>query len=86
MADPDPERVCEVCSKPVRLEEPVAFQDGKIVHLGCGTRAAVLRAMELEAEAQAERDQAARAAEVARRIIATARRHRTGEPAEPPAA
>jgi hypothetical protein len=82
----DPEGACPVCAKPVRPEQPVLFRAGKSVHLGCASRAAVLNAVALEGEARAAKDRAARLAEAARRIVENVRRrHRTGDPDDPPA-
>jgi hypothetical protein len=85
MARTDPEPICELCAKPMRPGQSVLFHEGKCMHLGCGSRAAIMRAATLEAEAQAARAHAARVSEIARVILESRHGPRTGDPADPAA-
>jgi hypothetical protein len=69
----EPQTVCALCSKPVRPDQAAMFRDGTIIHLPCGSRGAVLRSMELEAEIRAAQQRAADLAEWARQIMAKSR-------------
>jgi CheY-like chemotaxis protein len=68
--------VCPRCSKPIRPEQAVQIQRGELIHVRCASQAAVLRAIELEAQSK---EATARAKE----LIETTTRRVVADPAGP---